>query len=198
MFDKIFDPYFTTKQDGNGLGLAITHSIIVQHGGHITVESEQGVGSTFTIYLSASKQQSQTEPEDTLPLQIKDGRKVLVMEDEESVREIAQEILTHLGCKVILTKDGEEAVETYRQLMATGQAADFVILDLTVPGGMGGKEAIQRLLEIDPQVKAIVASGYSNDSVMANYNDYCFKGVISKPFLISELTEAIHKVLDNT
>ena len=198
MFDKIFDPYFTTKQDGSGLGLAITHSIIVQHGGHIAVESEQGAGSTFTIYLSASKQQGQTEPEDTLPLQIKDGKKVLVMEDEESVREIAKEILAHLGCDVVLAKDGEEAVETYRQLMATGKAVDFVILDLTIPGGMGGKEAIQRLLEIDPQVKAIVASGYSNDPVMANYSDYGFKGVISKPFLISELSEVIHKVLDNT
>jgi CheY-like chemotaxis protein len=120
------------------------------------------------------------------------------MEDEEIVREIAQEILTHLGCDVVLAKNGEEAIETYRQFMATGQAVDFVILDLTIPGGMGGKEAIQRLLEIDPQVKAIVASGYSNDPVMANYNDYGFKGVISKPFLISELSEVIHKVLDNT
>ncbi len=198
MLDKIFDPYFTTKQDGSGLGLAITHSIILQHGGHITVESEQGIGSTFTIYLSASKHQGQAEPEDTLPLQIKGSRKVLVMEDERIVREIAQEILAHLGCEVVLAKDGEEAVETYRQLMATGQAVDFVILDLTIPGGMGGKEAIQRLLEIDPQVKAIVASGYSNDPVMANYNDYGFKGVIRKPFLISELSEVIHKVLDNT
>ena len=198
MFDKIFDPYFTTKQDGSGLGLAITHSIIVQHGGHITVESEQGAGSTFTIYLSASMHQGQTEPEDTLPLQVKDGRKVLVMDDEESVREIAGEILTHLGYEVVLAKDGKEAIETYRQLMVTGKAFDLVIMDLTIPGGMGGKEAIQRLQEIDPQVKAIVASGYSNDPVMANYNDYGFKGVISKPFLINQLNKVIHKVLDNT
>jgi PAS domain S-box-containing protein len=192
MLEKIFDPYFTTKQEGSGLGLAITHSIIVQHGGYITVESEQGIGSTFMIYLSATDQHNQTDDEDTSPLQIKDGRKILLMEDEKIVREIAHEILTHLGCDVVLAKDGEEAIEIYRQLMATGKAVDLVIMDLTVPGGMGGKESIEKLLEIDPQVKVIVASGYSNDPVMANYSDYGFKGVISKPFLINELSEVIN------
>jgi DNA-binding NarL/FixJ family response regulator len=98
----------------------------------------------------------------------------------------------------VLAKDGEEAIEIYRQLMATGKAVDLVIMDLTVPGGMGGKESIEKLLEIDPQVKVIVASGYSNDPVMANYSDYGFKGVISKPFLINELSEVINEVLEHT
>jgi len=197
LLDKIFDPYFTTKQEGSGLGLAITYSIIARHAGHILVESEQGVGSTFTIYIPASQQPGQLKTEETPNLQLKDGRKILLLEDEESVGEVAREILVHLGCEVVLAREGKDAVKTYRQEMDAGMPFDLVIMDLTIPGGMGGKGAIQKLLEIDPQVKAIVSSGYSNNPVMSNYSDYGFKGVISKPFRVSKLNEVIHSVLES-
>ncbi|MDY6863104.1 MAG: response regulator [Thermodesulfobacteriota bacterium] len=194
---KIFDLYFTTKQQGSGLGLATVYSIIKNHNGYITVESELGVGTTFYIYLPISKREIIAKKErKESPLAGK-GR-VLLMDDEEMIRESVGEMIMSLGYKVEFAKDGAEAIEEYKKARRSGQAFDVVIMDLTIPGGMGGKEAIKKFLEIDPEIKAIVSSGYSNDPIMANFTRYGFKGVLTKPFQISELNDEIHRVLIST
>ena len=157
------------------------------------MESEIGVGTTFYIYLPASQKEVLREGERE-KLLVGEGR-VLLMDDEEIVREVAGEMLTRIGYEVEFAGDGAEAIELYKRAKETGQPFEAVILDLTVPGGMGGKEAIKRLLEIDPGVKAIVSSGYSNDAVMAEFREYGFKGVIAKPYKIEELSEVLHRVI---
>jgi len=195
LIDKIFDPYFSTKHEGSGLGLAITHSIISKHAGHITVESELGVGSTFTIYLPASQVKQIIRHNGEEPMKMQGKGTILIMDDEEMVRNVAREILSLFGYEVLLAADGAEALDIYQRNMDSGKTIDAVIMDLTVPGGMGGREAVQKLLTIDPKAKAIVSSGYSNDPVMANFREYGFAGVINKPFRTRELAEAIGKVL---
>jgi len=195
LLNKIFDPYFTTKQKGSGLGLAITHSIITKHGGHIVVKTKKGQGTTFIIYLAAVEKRLLPEQKNELPLKIKGEKKVLFMDDEAVIRDSTEEILLYLGLDVVLVKDGEEAIEVYHKHMASGEPIDVVIMDLTIPGGLGGKAAVKKILELDPQAKVIVTSGYSNDPVMANYREFGFAGVIKKPFLVDELSEVIHKVL---
>jgi signal transduction histidine kinase/CheY-like chemotaxis protein len=192
--DKIFDPYFSTKHEGSGLGLAISHSIINKHGGHIMVDSVQGEGATFAIYLPALEGKKIGEPQEERPLQIRDSGKVLVMDDEEMIRSIADEMLTHLGFHVVLAKDGAESIDLYKKEMETDTSFDFVIMDLTVPGGMGGKEAIKKILQIEPKAKVIVSSGYSNDPIIANFIDYGFSGAIIKPFQLKNLQEVIHDI----
>ncbi len=194
LISKIFDPYFTTKDAGSGLGLAISYSIVKNHGGHITVESELGVGTTFHVYLPASEQELPIKPavKETLP----SGRgKILIMDDQRDVREIAGRLLEHIGYEIGYAKDGAEAVDLYRRAQEAGQPFDAVIMDLTIPGGMGGKEAIQKLLEIDPGVKAIVSSGYSTDPIMADFRRFGFSGVVSKPYEVGELSAALLEVL---
>ncbi len=195
MLDKIFDPYFTTKQKGSGLGLAITHSIIDKHGGSISVQSTHGVGSCFSIYLPASLQNS-------LPIQkitecnfsTKKAR-ILVMDDEEIVRNIAQEMLTEMGHEVMLAIDGTEALQFYQEAMASSQPIDLIIMDLTIPGGMGGKEAVQQVLAVDSSAQVIVSSGYSNDPIMANFSEYGFCAAIVKPYQLDDLKKIIHQSL---
>lgn len=193
--EKIFDPYFTTKQDGNGLGLTICHSIISKHNGRLVVESEFGVGTTFTIYIPALKKESPHESASDKPTEMLGAGKILVMDDEDQVREIVAEMLKYLGYEADLAVDGAEAVALYIKAREVGQPYDALIIDLTIPGGMGGKEAIKKLLQYDPQVKAIVSSGYSNDPIMAEYQKYGFCGVASKPFDIAELSKILHDVL---
>jgi PAS domain S-box-containing protein len=191
---KIFDPYFTTKRKGSGLGLSTTYSIVKNHGGHLAVESELGIGTTFHICLPAAtggKLSSKAEEEPIVPGK---GR-ILVMDDEEAVRDVAREMLESFGYSVTLARDGAEAVAIYRQAMASGEPLDSVLMDLTIPGGMGGQEAIKKLLEIDPGVKAIVCSGYSNDLVMSSYRNYGFRGVIRKPYSLKQLSDTISDVL---
>jgi len=195
LLDKVFDPYFTTKQDGSGLGLAITHSIISKHGGYIFVESEQGVGTTFTIYINASKGEQIVEPDKEAPLQGKGEGKILVMDDEEMIRDLLQEMLSHFGYDVLLAEDGVETLQIYQQQLGSDKPVDVVIMDLTIPGGMGGKETIMNLLKIDPAAKAIVSSGYSKDPVMCNYKEHGFAAVVNKPFNVNELHAAISKLL---
>ncbi len=192
---RIFEPYFTTKPSGNGLGLAISYSIIKKHNGHIRVESKLGVGTTFYIYLPAilDKMIVKEEIQEIKPFSGK-GR-ILVMDDEEIIRDLTIEMLTNIGYEVVATEDGESTLKSYEESLASGKAFDIVILDLTIPGGIGGKEVIQKLKEIDPDVRAILSSGYFSNSVMTDYSDYGFKGFIAKPYNIKQIGEALQKVL---
>ncbi|MBT4512605.1 MAG: PAS domain S-box protein [Chloroflexi bacterium] len=191
---KIFDPYYTTKQKGSGLGLATCYSIVVRHDGHIAVESEPGVGTSFHVYLPATsgrvRQKGNEKGKATLPA----GR-VLVMDDEPSVLEVLVGVLESFGQEAQGAADGAEAVKLYKRAMKSGKPFDAVILDLTVPGGMGGRETVEKLQRIDPEVKTIVSSGYSNDPVMANFKEYGFSGVVSKPYQIEEMKNVLHEVM---
>ena len=163
------------------------------HEGHITVDSELGVGTAFSIYLPASKKHITTK-KDEERLFVGKGR-ILVMDEEEVIREALGAILNYLGYQVEFTKNGEEAIALYKKNKDSDQPFDAVILDLTIPGGMGGKETVKQLIELNPDVKAIVSSGYSTDPVMADYRNYGFKGVVAKPYDIKELSETLHEVL---
>jgi len=197
IIEKIFDPYFSTKHDGSGLGLAISQSIISKHGGHISVESSSGVGTTFTLYLPAS---TQTKAQEDQKFEIYDTTssqaKILLMDDEKMVRTVAKAMLIRLGHEVVLSTNGEEAVQLYQEAFGTNKKFDFVIMDLTIPGGMGGKEAVQEILAIDSNAKVIVSSGYSNDPIMANCKDYGFIASIVKPYQLQELAKAISQFID--
>jgi PAS domain S-box-containing protein len=192
--DKIFDPYYTTKQKGSGFGLASAYSVVKNHNGYITVDSTLGVGTTFDIYLPSvaktvsNKKRFFDKPDEAT------GR-ILIMDDEEIIRDIAESMLSYIGYTVERAKDGDEAIELYKKAIEQHKPFDAVIMDLTIPGGMGGKEAVKKILEIDPEVKAIVSSGYSNDPIMSNYEDYGFKGVISKPYKIEELSEVLKQLI---
>jgi PAS domain S-box-containing protein len=192
--DKIFDPYFSTKQKGSGLGLATAYSIIKYHSGHIQVESRMGVGTTFYIYLPAADKRVPADELETAKPTMGQG-KVLVMDDEEMVREVLGGMLSRLGYEADFSTDGSQAIEKFVKAKETNQPFAAVILDLTIPGGMGGKEAIKELLKIDPQVKAIVSSGYSDDPIMADFQKYGFAGVIAKPYRVSGLGKVLNKAL---
>lgn len=191
---KIFDPYFTTKAKGNGLGLSISYFIIKNHMGHIDVESTVGVGSTFNIYLPATLEAAFAPGENEI--QLAPGRgKILIMDDEEGIRDVLEALLEHIGYTSRYARDGAEAVKMYEEAMTAKQPFDVIILDLTIPGGMGGKETMKKMLEVDPGVMGIVSSGYSNDPVMANYRSYGFRGIVPKPYRIEELSQVLHEVI---
>jgi CheY-like chemotaxis protein len=192
---KVFDPYFTTKQKGSGLGLATAYSIIKNHHGHITVESKIGQGTNFNVYLPASSQEISRQLEEDGEV-IAGSGKILVMDDEPMVLNVLGKMLLTLGYEVEFAKDGMKAIELYTQAQDTGDPFITVILDLTVPGGMGGKDALASLRQIDPEVKAIVSSGYSDDPIMANFRSYGFAEVIVKPYKISELGKVLHRALN--
>ena len=192
---KIFDPYFTTKEAGSGLGLTSSYAIVNKHGGVIDVESDVNVGTTFFVYLPASLKESfETEKSDAITLPAYTW-KILVMDDDECIRDVSKHMLGFMGYSVECAKDGEEALKLYSEARDMNKPFDAVIIDLTIPGGMGGIKTIKQLLEIDSNVKAIVFSGYSNDQIMSNYKEYGFKGVITKPFKIQEMNELLQKVI---
>ena len=191
---KVFDPYFTTKHKGSGLGLTVAYSIIDKHNGRLTVESQLGHGTTFTIYLPASDKPA-TQSADTEKRLFHGKGKILVMDDEEFIRDVAIQMLRKIGYEVSVASDGDEAIEIYRQAQKSGKPFDIVILDLTIPGGMGGKETIEKLKKLDPDVNALVSSGYSNDPIMSNYREYGFKGVVKKPYRIQDMSEALQSVI---
>ncbi len=193
--NRIFDPYFTTKQTGSGLGLASSYAITKKHGGHLGVYSKLGEGSTFTLYLPAV---IEAKPADTDEGALQEGSlkaKVLVMDDDESIRKLVAQLLARLNLPFETASDGEEALALYKAAKKNGTPFDVVIMDLTVPGGMGGAEAMSALLEFDPEVKAIVSSGYSIDSAMAEHQKHGFKAVMPKPFELRTLVNTIKEVL---
>ncbi|MFH0822421.1 MAG: PAS domain S-box protein [Pseudomonadota bacterium] len=191
---KIFDPYFTTKQKGSGLGLTTSYSIIKNHGGFLTVRSEVGVGSVFEVYLAARPGEVAPGQEAEGSLQGGEGR-VLFMDDEEMIRDVVGEMISLLGYDVVLAKDGSEVIELYTAALDSSAPFDAVVMDLTVPGGMGGREAMKILLEGDPEIRAVATSGYSTDPVMQDYRAYGFSGVLVKPFNVKELGDALRDVV---
>jgi CheY-like chemotaxis protein len=192
--DQVFDPYFTTKEDGTGLGLATTYSIMRRHGGHITVESTVGKGTIFHMFLPATMKRASTPLKRVEELVTGHGR-ILIMDDEPAVRFLTRDILREAGFYVELSSNGEEAIALYSQRMRENNKFDVILMDLTVPGGMGGKEAIWLLKELDPDVKAIVSSGYNNDPVMGEFREHGFLERISKPYGADDLLSALTKVL---
>lgn len=191
---KIFDPYFTTKQKGSGLGLAVCHSIILKHDGFITVVSTEGAGTTFSIYLPALFSSENIIVEKKYVTKKSSG-KVMVMDDEELVRDLISNMLNQLGCETVMASDGEEAVKIYKSLLDSDSPVDLIIMDLTIPNGMGGKEAVQKILEINNKAKVIVFSGYSTDPIISNFKDYGFVNALKKPFKFSELSKVVNAVL---
>ena len=192
---RIFDPYFTTKQKGSGLGLASVYSIVKKHDGHITVDSKVSQGTTFTIYLPASRTAQAAGEEPTGAAAPGRGR-VLLMDDEAIVREVSGEMLRALGYEVEFACSGAEAVEQYQKALQEKRPFDCVVMDLTIPGGMGGRDTVRKLHDLDANVNAIVSSGYSNDPIMSQYEQFGFRGVITKPYTIESFSTALRRVLD--
>ena len=191
---RIFDPYFTTKRDGRGLGLAVSHSVVTNHRGAITVDSQVGQGAVFTVYLPAASSDA-IVPHPTAAEIVRGRGLVLIMDDEESVRQIAGKIVRALGYEAAFACDGREAIDRWREARAKGQPFDVAIMDLTVPGGTGGREAVRELLAIDPESKAVVSSGYCQDPVMANFRDYGFRDVLAKPYNVLDVSRVLSALL---
>lgn len=195
---KIFDPYFSMKERGNqkgmGLGLTICHTVVQKHDGAITVESEVGVGTTFHIYLPATRELSSKVQAPLPAVDLQLGR-VLVMDDKEGVRKAVGQTLRGLGHDVELAEDGQQAIEIYQQAKRLGLAFDVVILDVTVRGGMGAQETILALRKVDPAVKAVAMSGHLRDPVMLEPERHGFNGTLAKPFEVEKLEEVLSKVM---
>jgi signal transduction histidine kinase/CheY-like chemotaxis protein len=192
---RVFDPYFTTKEKGSGLGLATSYSIVKNHGGLVRVQSEVGKGTTFFIYLPASDAKGEEPDRPVIPATTRKGR-ILVMDDEEMIRTVAGELLTAIGHEVAFAEKGETALEAYRVARDAGHPFDVVILDLTIRGGMGGLETLQKLTDIDPDVKAVVSSGYSDDAVLSNYRERGFKAFLKKPYNMEELQSTLNALFE--
>jgi PAS domain S-box-containing protein len=195
---KIFDPYFTTKEKGSGLGLATSYSIVKNHDGMIEVRTKSGNGTTFRIYLPAIagqvRQKSAETRQETPPSR---RARVLVMDDEEVIRNMSRELLGALGHDVEVAEHGQEALEKYQAAIAAGHPFDIVILDLTIRGGMGGVETVQQLLKINPHIKAVVSSGYSDEAATADHLSQGFKACLKKPYDVKALREVLNKMLDS-
>lgn len=192
LLSRIFDPYFTTKADGSGLGLTTAHWIVQRHGGRLEVSSRAGHGTTFRITLPAAAL-APVKAEDRIPELTTRGCRVLVMDDDEAVRGTVALMLETLGHTTTAVTDGRQAIEQFRQARRDGRGFDFLILDLTVRGGMGGRETLRRLRRLDPGVRAIVASGYSTDPVLAEHRRHGFQAMIEKPFSIEGLERAVNE-----
>jgi PAS domain S-box-containing protein len=191
---KIFDPYFTTKEKGSGLGLATSYSIVKNHGGLIRPRSDVGKGTTLSIYLPASGAHGDARNSSAIPVAARMGR-ILIMDDEEMIRAVAGELLTSMGHEVAFADKGETALEVYRAARDAGRPFDVVILDLTIRGGMGGMDTLRKLVEIDPDVKAVVSSGYSDDAALSNYRGQGFRAFLKKPYDLEDLQSTLNSLL---
>jgi PAS domain S-box-containing protein len=193
--ERVFDPYFTTKKDGVGLGLATVHSIVRRHDGHISVESTVGLGTTFRICLPAGAHPPSAKTETPAP---RGGcGRILVMDDEPAILRLVEAMLHELGYEPETALEGVDAIQRFFAAKKAGKPFAAVILDLTVPGGLGGKETISRLREMDPAIKALVSSGYSDDPVMARHKEFGFDGVVAKPYTVGEIAEALARVIED-
>jgi PAS domain S-box-containing protein len=193
---KVFDPFFTTKHKRSGLGLAVSYSIVRKHGGAITAHSEPGGGATFAVYLPATEKQELLPLTDPAERECPPGRgRILIMDDEEGIRTVAGEMLRLAGYEVEYAVDGGEAISRYLEAKEAARPFDAVIMDLTIPGGMGGREAVTRLLEKAPGARAIVSSGYSDDPIVANFREYGFVGVVAKPYRMHDLCESVRNAI---
>ncbi len=195
VLSRIFEPYFTTKEKGSGLGLTTSFSIVKKHDGLMTVESKIGSGTTFFIYLPAVELEAAPTLGKGQPLVLRGNGRILVMDDEASIRTLVKRMLESVGYHVVTVKDGQETLKQYQEALAKGQPFDAVMLDLTVAGGMGGRETMRQLLAKHPDVKAIVSSGYANDPVMEKYRKYGFIGMVMKPYTLGELTYTLKRAL---
>lgn len=193
-FDKIFDPYFSTKTEGSGLGLAVAHSIVQNHGGEIIVKSRVGRGTSFEVWIPACTDEpassTKSPPRDT-PARFK----VLILEDDPAVAQVIERQLARLGGDVTLTRGGEATVRAFRAATQAKAPYDLLILDLTIPGGFGGKAVAAELRGSKGATKFVVSSGYSHDPVMSQFRDHGFDGVLQKPYTLAELSALIQSLL---
>lgn len=195
---RIFDPYFTTRPNGSGLGLSISYSIIKKHGGLLHLEDSSSDGSTFSFYLPAVVAKENVETRSLQPGNNPEflHQRILVMDDEDAVRELTSELLGTLGFDVTAVSDGVEAVTTYERALEKGENFQAVILDATIRGGMGGVATIERLRQVDPGVTAIVCSGYSDEAALSEFLAYGFRGALPKPFTRHELADVLQQVFN--
>jgi CheY-like chemotaxis protein len=194
---RVLEPFFTTKPGGSGLGLATVYSIVRRHGGHLEIESEEGAGAAFHVFLPAVPGESAalgpaSAPE---PAPVPTSARVLVMDDEDYVRDVARQMLTRLGYDVLVAKDDSEAVDLLRAADERGERVDVAILDITIPGGLGGAAALQRLREVAPRLPAIASSGYSGDTIMARPAEHGFDGALPKPYTLANIRAVMGSVL---
>ena len=194
IIDKIFDPYFTTKAKGEGLGLAMVHTIVTKHNGKITVDQNPDCGVTFRIFLPACEQVALAPSAGTIDRPDSCGR-VLLMDDDETIREVGEAILVHLGYTVETAADGESLLARYQEALAADGAFDVVILDLTIPGGMGGEEVARRLALTNPEAKLIASSGYADSPIMADCGSFGFSAILKKPYMVEQVAEVLEKIL---
>ena len=196
--DRVFHPFFSTKDIGRGLGLPTAYSIIKKHDGFINFDSELGKGTTFTLYIPTSETQAHPKAKKsdvTEYPKIQHISRILVMEDEEQISNFLKSILEEYGFSVSTAIEGKQAIEIYKQSLNNGEPFGAVILDLTIPGGIGGKEVVKELLKVDPDAKCIVSSGYANDPVIANYVEYGFKGILTKPYTPNKMLEVLSQIM---
>jgi nitrogen-specific signal transduction histidine kinase/ActR/RegA family two-component response regulator len=192
---NVFDPFFTTREDGYGLGLTTAHNIIKKHEGDISLESKIGEGTKVSIILPATEQKCENYIQEEKRDVINDKLNILIMDDEEDILYSLSELLKILGYNPLMAKNGEEAIKIYKDFLLKGEKIDLCILDITIRGGMGGKETVKRLIEIDENVKAVVSSGYSEDPIISMPQEYGFVASLQKPFKIDELVKLLREIL---
>jgi len=193
-YEQIFDIFFSTKMEGRGLGLPISVSIVQNHGGHINFTSNEGVGSIFYMYLPIIKEIVE-KPQISHDICMDEYCSVLLMDDNDDIHKFLRRVFKKLDIPMDSAYGGVETIEKYKKLLSSKNPYSLIIMDLTIPGGLGGKETIKSLLKIDPKVKVIVSSGYSNDPILSNYRDYGFVDVLSKPYTIENLKQVLSKYI---